>query len=107
MREAGVLEKLSRGLYGLTDLKFGNPDLVVVALKMPQGVICLISALAFHGLTTQIPHQVYVALPRGAEPPRLDYPPIRVFWFSGQAFVEGVKRPGNPFPRFISLPNGR
>ncbi|MCH8268801.1 MAG: hypothetical protein IH846_14905 [Acidobacteria bacterium] len=107
MREAGILEKLSRGLYRLTDLKLGNPDLVVVALKMPQGDICLISALAFHELTTQIPHQVYVALPRGAEPPRLDYPPIRVFWFAGQAFVEGIKKPRSPFPHLIRLPNGR
>jgi predicted transcriptional regulator of viral defense system len=54
-------------------------------------VICLISALAFHELTTQVPHQVYVALPRGSEEPRVDHPPIRVFKFSGQAFSEGIE----------------
>lgn len=92
MREAGNLEPLSRGLYRLSDLpKLGNPDLVSVSLKIPHGVICLVSALAFHGLTTQVPHQVSVALPRGAEPPRVPFPPIRVFWFARSAFTEGIE----------------
>lgn len=91
MRDAGVLECLSRGLYRIAELPpLGNPDLVAVALKVPAGVVCLISALAYHELTTQIPHEVYLALPRGAEPPRLDHPPIRAFWFTGKAFTEGV-----------------
>lgn len=91
MRDAGVLECLSRGLYRISDLPpLGNPDLVAVALKVPTGVICLISALAYHELTTQIPHDVYLALPRGAEPPRLDHPPVRIFWFTGKAFSEGI-----------------
>ena len=91
MRDAGVLECLSRGLYRIADLPhLSNPDLVAVALKVPKGVICLISALAYHELTTQIPHEVYLALPRGAEPPRLDHPPIRIFWFTGKAFAEGI-----------------
>src|SRR5437879_770023 len=56
MRDAGVIEQLSRGLYRLADAPpLGNPDLVTVALKIPQGVICLISALAYHELTIQIP----------------------------------------------------
>lgn len=92
MRDAGKLERLSRGLYRIADLPpLGNPDLVAVALKIPNGVICLISALAWHELTTQIPHEVYLALPRGAQPPRLDYPPVRVFWFTGDAFSKGVE----------------
>ena len=91
MRDAGVLDCLSRGLYRIADLPhLSNPDLVAVALKVPKGVICLISALAYHELTTQIPHEVYLALPRGAEPPRLDHPPIRIFWFTGKAFAEGI-----------------
>jgi predicted transcriptional regulator of viral defense system len=60
-------------------------------MKIPKGVICLISALSYHEITTEIPHQIYVALPRGAEPPRLDYPPLRIFWFSGPAFDEGIE----------------
>ena len=47
--------------------------------------------MAFHEITTQIPHEIYLALGRGAEPPRLEFPPIRVFWFSGAAFDEGIE----------------
>lgn len=92
MRDTGVLETLSRGLYRLSDLPpVSDPDHVTVALKVPNGVFCLISALAYHDLTTQIPHEIYIALPRGAEPPRLKYPPIRQFWFTGKAFTEGIE----------------
>lgn len=92
MREAGKLERLSRGVYRLADRPtLGNPDLVTVTKRIPQGVICLISALAFHNLTTQIPHAVHIALPRGAEEPRLDYPPIRTFRFTGRSFSEGME----------------
>jgi len=92
MRDSGVLEQLSRGLYRLADLPpLSNPDLVTVALKIPQAVICLVSALAFHELTTQIPHAVDIALHNRAQRPRLDYPPLRIFWFSGPAWSEGVE----------------
>jgi predicted transcriptional regulator of viral defense system len=93
MRDAGVVDPLSRGLFRLASLDpLGNPDLVTVAARVPQGVLCLISALAFHELTTQVPHAVDVALERGTRKPRLDYPPTRFFWFSGPAFHEGVER---------------
>ena len=83
---------VSRGVYRLADgSPLGNPDLVTVATRVPGGVICLISALAFHELTTQIPHEVHVALPRGAEEPRLDHPPIKTYRFTGEAFTEGVE----------------
>ncbi len=92
MRDSGSLASLGRGLYRLSDLPpLGNPDLVTVGMKVPSGVICLISALAFHELTTEIPHEVYLALPRGTEPPRLDHPPLRVFWFSKRVFEFGVE----------------
>lgn len=91
LRDAGVLEKLSRGLYRLAELPaLSSPDLAIIAFKIPQAVICLISALVFHELTTQVPHAVNIALHRGARSPRLDYPPLRVFWFSGPAWSEGV-----------------
>ena len=94
MLEAGLIEQLTRGLYRLADLPpLGNPDLVSVSLRIPNGVICLISALAYHEITTQVPHEVYVALERGTEPPRLRHPPIRIFWFSGQAFTFGIQTP--------------
>lgn len=92
MRDAGTLERISRGVYRLAErLPLGNPDLVTVAKRVPNGVICLISALAFHDLTTQIPHEVHLALPRGAEEPRLDFPPIRTFRFTGKSFTEGIE----------------
>lgn len=92
MRNTGVLEQLSRGLYRLAELPpLGAPDLVAVARKVPTGVVCLISALAFHELTTQVPHAVYIALARGTEPPRLDYPPVRIFWFTGEAFTADIE----------------
>jgi predicted transcriptional regulator of viral defense system len=93
MLETGVIEQLSRGLYRLADLPpLGNPDLVSVSLKIPNGVICLISALAYHEITTQVPHEVYVALDRGTETPRLNHPPLRVFWFSGESFTVGIEK---------------
>ena len=93
MREQGHLEQLGRGLYRLSKLTpLGNPDLVSVAKKIPRGVVCLISALAYFELTTQIPHEVYIALGRGSEPPKIEYPPLRIFWFSGEIFSEGVQQ---------------
>jgi len=92
MRDSGLLERLSRGLYRLAELPpLSNPDLITVALKVPQAVICLVSALAFHELTTQVPHAVDIALQSRVERPRLDYPPLRIFWFSGPAWREGVE----------------
>ncbi|MFW5906038.1 MAG: type IV toxin-antitoxin system AbiEi family antitoxin domain-containing protein, partial [Desulfobia sp.] len=88
MRDSGVIEKISRGLYRLASSQpLGNPDLVTVAARVSGGVICLISALSFHELTTQIPHEVHVALPYGAKEPRLEHPPIRAYRFSGQAYT--------------------
>jgi predicted transcriptional regulator of viral defense system len=92
MRDAGSLEMVSRGVYRLADSEpLGHPDLVTVAARVPGGVICLISALAFHEITTQIPHEVHVALQRGAEEPRLDHPPIKTYRLTGQAFTTGVE----------------
>jgi predicted transcriptional regulator of viral defense system len=92
MRDEGIVEQLSRGLYRLADLPpLSSPDLATVAAKVPSGVICLVSALAYHEITTQIPHEIHVALQRGAEPPRLQHPPLRAFWFTGKAFTEGIE----------------
>ena len=92
MRDGGMLEVVSRGVFRLAGSEpLGNPDLVTVATRVQRGVICLISALAFHEITTQIPHEVHVALQRGAEIPRLEYPPIKIYWFKGQAFTAGVE----------------
>ncbi len=90
MRDDGVVVPVSRGVYRLAALDpLAHPDLVTVAKRVPQGVLCLISALSFHDLTTQ--HTIDVALKRGKTKPRLDYPPTRFFWFSGPAFDEGIE----------------
>jgi predicted transcriptional regulator of viral defense system len=92
MRDSGNLEKLARGVYRLAEYPvLKDPDLATVALKVRNGVICLLSALSIHEITTQIPHQVYVAVRRGTTKPRLEHPPIRVFWFSQSAFVAGIE----------------
>jgi predicted transcriptional regulator of viral defense system len=92
MRDAGVVEPVTRGLYRLASLApLAHPDLITVATRAPQGVLCLISALSFHDLTTQVPHTIDVALERGTRKPRLDYPPTRFYWFSGPAFSEGIE----------------
>jgi predicted transcriptional regulator of viral defense system len=93
MQKKGIVKKIGRGLYHLADMPtFAQPDISIIAKKIPQGVICLISALSFHEITTQIPHQVSIALKAGSEKPRLDFPPTKFFWFSGQAFSTGIEK---------------
>jgi predicted transcriptional regulator of viral defense system len=92
LRDSGELEQLSRGVYRLTGSgSISDPDLVIVTTRIPRAVICLVSALAFHEITTQIPHTVSIALPKGADSPRIDYPPISVHRFTGAALTEGVE----------------
>ena len=92
MRDAGELQVLARGVYRLANLPpLGELDLVTVAKRLPQVVVCLISALAFHELTTQIPHEAHLALSRTPRRPLLDYPPLRIFRFSTTAFTAGIE----------------
>ncbi len=92
MVKMGVVEQLGRGLYRLKRMpRMKNPDLTLVAFAIPRAVICLVSALAFHELTNEVPHEVYMALRRGDERPRLAYPPIRPFWFTDAAYSAGVE----------------
>jgi len=90
--DAGLLVKVTRGVYRLAEAEpLSNADLIQIALRIPKGVICLISALSYHNLTTHIPHQVYVALPLDAEKPRLAYPPVRLFWLSKPVYSAGIE----------------
>jgi predicted transcriptional regulator of viral defense system len=92
LRDQGRVLPLNRGLYRLADLPpLGNPDLATIAVCLPSAVICLISALSFHGITTQIPHQVDIALPRGTKSPKLTFPPLRIFRFSPSTFEKGIE----------------
>lgn len=93
MLDNGLIERLHRGLYRLTDLpSLGNPDLVAVSRKAPNAVICLISALAFHEITTHIPHEVQIAIRCHTRQPRITYPPTRQFYFSESAITSGVEK---------------
>ena len=92
LKDRGVIEPVSRGIYRLVDLPpIGNPDLVTVSLRFPHAVLCLVSALAYHGITTQIPHEVSVAVPRDSRLPSLDYPPIRAHRVSKEAYGAGIE----------------
>ncbi len=91
MSEKGELIKEARGLYRLADRDLlGNSDFIQVSLLVPKGIICLISALYFYEITTQIPHSVYIALPQNVGKPRLAYPPLEVFWVTNSLHSVGV-----------------
>jgi predicted transcriptional regulator of viral defense system len=91
--ESGQLTRLARGLYRLADApEFSNPDLAVVAAKAPDAVVCLISALSFHGITTQVPRAVYLAVPRGRYAGlRLRTPPVKIYRFDAATFDQGIE----------------
>lgn len=92
MRDEGLVIQEGRGLYRLADEQmWSDPDLTLVSLRIPKGVICLISALYFHQITTQIPHEVYIALPKDSEKPRIQHPPTRFFWISPEPFKAGIE----------------
>jgi len=92
LRDNGILEQMSRGAYRLAEQKpLTDVDLITVATRIPRAVICLVSALAFHRVTTQVPHAVSIALEKGAESPRMDYPPVSVHRFSGESLTAGVE----------------
>jgi len=88
----GELERVSRGVYALPDDEFSaHRSLVEVSKQVPKGVVCLLSALRFHELGTQAPHEVWLAVERRSAKPRIQRPPVRVLRFSGPAFHEGIE----------------
>lgn len=90
MTAAGLLEKIGHGLYRPADAQPSEHEsLVTVATKVPQAVFCLLTALQYHELTTQLPRHVWIAMPRGSHLPRMDYPPIKMVQFSGEAYSAG------------------
>lgn len=88
----GLLVKESRGIYRLADLPpLSNPDFVQIAIRVPQAVICLISALNYHQLTTQIPYKVYIALPKDVKAPRIEHPPLDIVYLSQKPYAAGIE----------------
>lgn len=92
MTKSGELIQEARGIYRLADSDpLSDPDLVQTSLLIPKGVVFLISALYFHQLTTQIPHWVYLALPRGTNYPKVVYPPVKAFFRSAKQYTSGIE----------------
>ena len=90
---AGKLERVARGVYSLPGQRLSeHRSLAEVALRVPRGVVCLLSALRVHGIGTQAPFEVWLALPHGTPAPRLDQPAVHAVRMSGPALTEGIER---------------
>ncbi|WP_087748047.1 MULTISPECIES: type IV toxin-antitoxin system AbiEi family antitoxin domain-containing protein [unclassified Acidovorax] len=88
----GKLERVARGVYSLPGRVLSeHRSLAEVALRVPRGVVCLLSALRVHGIGTQAPHEVWTAIPHHSPTPRLDQPALRVVRMSGAALTEGIE----------------
>ena len=91
--DRGVLERQARGIYTLRGAEITEHHSLVQACKRaPKGVICLLSALRFHGLTTQSPFEIWMAIDRKARLPKVEGVPLHVVRFSGRALTEGIER---------------
>lgn len=93
MYKKGLLEKNATGLYILPDAPVTeNASLTLVGKRFPHAVVCLISALSYHGITTQIPHEIWIAVPRGSWRPDIDYPPVTLSYISEPAYSFGIRQ---------------
>ncbi len=88
----GIIRQVERGIYVSAGFEGDeNQSLVEGAKRVPRGVVCLVSALQFHGIGTQAPHQIWLALPRGSNRPRGVSLPLRFAKFSGPAYSLGIE----------------
>lgn len=89
---SGEIERIARGLYRMPEHAVTeHHGLAIAAAAVPHGVVCLLSALQFHRIGTQLPSEVWMAIDRRARRPALRYPPLRVVRYSGAALTEGVE----------------
>ncbi len=92
MQKEGLLEKLSVGLYTLPEAPVTEHlPLVEIAIRIPHAIVCLLSALSYHGLTTQIPHEIWVTVPGSSWRPQREYPPLNLTYVSGSAYSFGIE----------------
>ncbi|MCK4818425.1 type IV toxin-antitoxin system AbiEi family antitoxin domain-containing protein, partial [bacterium] len=92
LEKEGKIEKIARGLYRMAHYTFGSyPDLVSASLQAPRGIVCLVSALAFHEATNEIPMYVNIAIPAGTRANRIKYPPARFYRFSIKTWNAGIE----------------
>ena len=90
--QKGLVERRGRGIYVARNHALTAEHALAQAAKLvPSGVLCMLTALRFHGLTTQSPAEVWIALQEKARKPRLDYPRLRIVRFSGAALTEGIE----------------
>ena len=91
--KANHIARQNRGLYRLSEgMASSHPDLVAVSIKVPRGVICLISALFFHEATNEIPKCVDVSIPQGSHANRVQYPPVRYYRINSSMWEAGIER---------------
>jgi predicted transcriptional regulator of viral defense system len=91
LAKQGLVRKISRGLYATPQRQESEfSSFAEIASKHPKALVCLVSALSFHGLTTQAPHEVWIAIGNKDRIPTMTYPPLRVVRFGGESLTEGV-----------------
>ena len=89
---SGLLERVWRGVYRLPDAQGAEHESRATnAVKVPQAVFCVLTALQIHELTPQLPRQVWRAMPQGSHVPKMDYPPVKMVQFSGEAYGQGIE----------------
>lgn len=93
MAKQGLLARVTRGVYRMPNAELSeHHELALIASRIPQGVVCLLSALAFHQIGTQSPHQVWLAVKAKSHPPKLEYPVVRYSYFSGTGYALGIEK---------------
>jgi predicted transcriptional regulator of viral defense system len=92
LHQMGQLQRVSRGVYSLPNAEITeHHTLLEVCQRVPKGVLCLLTALQYHGIGTQMPHAVWVALPEGTQAPAMGYPTLRIARLRGEAYSEGIQ----------------
>ena len=92
LEREGFVTRLGRGLYQLADAApQGNHSLAEAAKRVPKGVVCLVSALAFHGITDQMPRRVWIAIGQKDWKPQIEYPPLRIVRFADKFLRDGIE----------------
>jgi predicted transcriptional regulator of viral defense system len=92
LHRTGQLQRVTRGLYSLPDSEMTeHQSLVEICRRVPKAVVCLLSALQYHEIGTQLPHEVWIALPEATQTPAIDYPPLRIARLRGEAYSEGIE----------------
>ena len=90
---SGRIQKIDRALYRLSNsFTLSNLDLAAVSIKVSKGIVCLLSALAFHEATSEIPQYINIAIPRGVHANKINYPPVKFYRFSFKSWEAGIEK---------------